>query len=109
MGYVNPRMCYCLGFCPPWSPTGLNPNADLASLVSVGPNPSAGNVDINLDQIGQSVQSIELTDVSGRVIMQFAIDTRKRYTIQHENLNAGIYFVRLRFDSGEVNKKIILE
>ena len=53
-----------------------------------------------------NVQSIELYDMSGRMIERYPIDTR---TISLGNYFSGMYLLIVRYDDGVIRKRIVLQ
>jgi hypothetical protein len=80
--------------------TGLETLVDKEALFSIFPNPNSGTFSIQASKAGV----FELMDVTGKVLKTYII-TNTQQSI-HENLPAGMYFVREK-DSGSVQKLII--
>lgn len=70
--------------------------------VRLYPNPSKGLVSIE----GAVVNGVEIYNIVGQLVFQQQGRVEK---INVENLENGIYFVRLRFDSGEKYERIVIE
>ncbi|MDQ3051100.1 MAG: T9SS type A sorting domain-containing protein [Bacteroidota bacterium] len=103
MGYLNPRIVYCLNL-----PTGISTIGDAAELITVTPNPVADVISIDLSAIKNELKSISIYDVAGRKVLDLAVTEARKYDIDRGNLNAGSYVVRVQLENGEANKKIIL-
>lgn len=72
------------------------------ALVHLYPNPASNMVRVE----GEGVQSIEIFDVLGQKVLS---EKSHPEEICLENLQNGIYFVRLRLLSGERNMKLLIE
>jgi len=73
----------------------------------VYPNPSNGTVFVELENI-ESVESINVTDLTGRILIQDQVVGQNRFAIDLEGLVNGIYSVNLITTDGTVSKKVIL-
>lgn len=107
-GYVNPRMVCALGLagCVP-NPAGVNENSTTSDL-SIFPNPSS--TEINFSVTGSNtIQKVELYDVTGRMVRQIVGLNTQKYTVQREGLSTGMYITKIQLNKGSVSKKIILE
>ncbi|MCR5014550.1 MAG: FG-GAP-like repeat-containing protein [Bacteroidales bacterium] len=76
--------------------------AEAPAMFGVYPNPSEGVAYLE----GAGIQSVEVFNVTGQRVMEIEGEVEK---ISLENLENGIYFVRLRFETEERYTKIILE
>ena len=70
--------------------------------VRIYPNPSKGLIQIE----GAVANGVEIYNIVGQLVLQQQGSAEK---INVENLENGIYFVRLRFDSGEKYERIVIE
>ena len=73
------------------------------------PNPAHDKFSISSKDPSANIRKVELLDVSGRLV--FSKDNLKTnaYHFPGINLQSGIYFVKIKFDSGEVIRKITLQ
>jgi hypothetical protein len=92
--------CSDTSACQTVTITGLDTQASSKLPFSIYPNPNQGTFTIQSTKGGV----FELIDVTGKVINTYAI-TNTQQTV-HENLPAGMYFVREKV-SGGVQKLII--
>lgn len=104
MNYLNPRIVYCLNL-----PTGVSENEAAAELIRISPNPATSYVRVDLTSITQDVQQIQLLDISGRVVKTIPADGARVYDITRDDIQSGTYLVRIRTNSFDVNKKLILQ
>jgi hypothetical protein len=102
-----------------WSPvwsfvtTGLTglPEKDLSSF-SIYPNPSKGKIYLKIESRENSSVQFELIDLLGSKLMEKTIGLNPGQNLKEivlENVNKGIYIVRLRMDNNIINQKIIVE
>jgi Secretion system C-terminal sorting domain len=75
------------------------------SSVVIAPNPTKNNVNINCNN---TIKSIELYDVQGRVLMTQMINDSKT-SLDISNYVNGVYFVRVLTNEGSKVEKIIKE
>jgi len=104
MGYLNPRIVYCLNLT-----TGINTLDDASGLFSITPNPASDVIQIDLTGIKNELKSIALFDVSGRKVLDVPVSEMKKYTVNRGSLSSGSYIVKIAFDNGNINKKIVLQ
>ena len=107
-GYLNPRIVCALGLpgCVP-NPASVNENVSLSDI-TIFPNPSS--TEINFSAKGSNtIKSVELYDVTGRMVKQIVGLNTKNYSIQREGLSNGLYITKIQLNKGSVSKKIILE
>jgi len=107
-GYVAPRMVCALGLagCTP-NPAGVTENTEVTG-VRIFPNPSSS--DINISVLGSnSIQRVELYDLTGRMVKQVVGLNAHDYTVQREGLAPGLYITKVQLTKGVITKKIILE
>jgi len=80
--------------------------ADLsASGISIYPNPTSGKLTIDNGEL--TIQSIEITDITGKVVKSFS--NFQNSEIDLSNLNSGIYFIKLQTDKQVFTTKIVKE
>ncbi len=103
MGYLNPRIVFCLGLA-----TGIN-ETPIAASISVQPNPAGDYFKVSFGDLNSQVREMELFDVSGRMVKSIAIDNSSQVTVQRGNLASGSYVIRIKTDKGEVQKKLLLQ
>ncbi len=74
--------------------------------LEVFPNPASDQLFVRSKGYGMDLE-VELLDVSGRVVRSRAGENATRFRFDVEELESGIYFLRLR-DQGEVAQKKVL-
>lgn len=101
--YVNPRIVYCLGL-----PDGISESL-LNKVVSVYPNPASSQFTVSADGANLNLKSVELADITGRLIWKKDNLTGSNSTFLRGSLSNGIYIVRITTDKGTVSKRISLQ
>jgi hypothetical protein len=89
--------------------TGISTN-DLASFVSVFPNPSNGMVYVNTSLPSSENVEIHIYDVLGRTIALVKQNdvTNTSFTFDLSDKTNGVYFVEIRTEEHFVTKKLVL-
>jgi hypothetical protein len=79
--------------------------------VSIFPNPNSGSFVVEVSGNYKGKIQIEVVDVLGKVCNVAQEKFFSPYTkpIALKNAAAGIYFVRMRFEQYEINRKVIVE
>ena len=85
---------------------GVNDVNNNLSLVSLSPNPAQNFVRANIDLAKPSLVNATLTDVTGRIVdnvFNGTMNSGKNFiTINTSDLAAGVYFVNISADNGNV-------
>ena len=79
-------------------------DAGLANI-SVYPNPTS-NI-LNIQSPEAKVNTVEIFDVSGRVLRNINLSSTTHYQIDLSNLQNAIYFVKINTEIGAVTKQIV--
>jgi hypothetical protein len=74
--------------------------------LKIFPNPANNHVTIQLSRTISS--SIEIIDATGRIVLTLE-SVGENFTIDISELNAGIYFIRVRCEEGIFVKKFVIE
>jgi PKD repeat protein len=76
--------------------------------ISIYPNPTSGEIFVDLGNIDNTFNQIQLLDLTGRVISTYSTDKDiKLYTLSTGSLSNGIYTVKIVGKEGSITKKII--
>jgi hypothetical protein len=96
-------------FTPSSCPTGLGKEYDQNAL-NIFPNPASNEVHLSFTNAKSEKFSVEMTDVSGRVIYRDGFSAQNERII-NPNVPAGIYFVRLINENAETlaTRKLAIE
>ena len=86
------------------SPTGIENIS--ANNISIYPNPASNEISVDCQQ---PLKSIDLFDITGRVIVSLQTDADKQKHLIHcSDLPSGFYFIVLRSSTGEFYRSKIL-
>ena len=77
---------------------------DAQQQVSIYPNPTSGNV--TLDLSGLNAKTVELFSMNGQ-LLNTVVPTDETMTLSLSQYAAGIYFVRIHSDNGVTTQKIV--
>lgn len=86
---------------------GVNEMLD-SKTVSVYPNPTKQRLTVSLNQVISSKTNYQLVDVLGREVLKGETG-KAEFTIDMENVNTGVYFLRLEQNNSIIVKKIVKE
>lgn len=81
--------------------TGVNERDAFSKVLTVYPNPANSVLNFSIDNISNSITSIEITDVLGKVVLS---EVTKTNSVSLEKINKGIYFIMVKTESGTVAK-----
>jgi len=90
------------------STVGLSENS--SANVSIYPNPSTGNFNLNMSGLTASTVDVNITDVSGKVVMNTSFNTVNgglNAPINISNVEEGVYIVRVNGDSSIVKRIVV--
>lgn len=85
--------------------TGINRNSKIS--FKLYPNPADRLLNINIDCSTSNNAVVELYSITGNLILQ-EILYKKNHVIKLDNLNNGLYIVKLKVGKNEISKKIIV-
>lgn len=86
---------------------GIDENS-LSTSVSLYPNPTNGNMSVELKTLNSAPTIVSITNVIGEVVLTSA-ETENNFTLKTDNLKSGVYFVNLNNAGKSTTKKIIVE
>ena len=81
-----------------------------SSEISIYPNPSSGNFNLNISNVNTATVDVEITDVSGKVILSNAYNTNNgsiNESINISNVDDGVYIVRVNGGQSIVKRIVI--
>ncbi len=104
MGYLNHRVAVSLNLT-----TGIDNSSFIQSTLKVYPNPATDMIQIDASASKTPVRSINLYDISGRLVRSLDRLDDMKLMLDVRNLDAGAYFMNIKFDSGEVIEKITIQ
>lgn len=101
-GYFAPRIAVSLGLV---ASVGVN-NQDLASNVTVYPNPSSGQLLIHNNWTNRNLQRADLVDLNGRTVKSFNLTGN--HNVLNLNVPSGMYMLRMTFNDGIGVQKLMV-
>jgi hypothetical protein len=105
MGYMNPRIVCALELGP-CSLVNIEENDPIAAGVDLYPNPASDQVFITSS--AATIRHYEVFDVNGRLVRTHTVNS-DRVIMQRESLKAGVYFVNLVYDQGNLVRRVVLD
>ncbi len=81
-----------------------------SSEISIYPNPSAGNFNLNISNVNTASVDVEITDVSGKVILSNVYNTNNgsiNESINISNVEDGVYIVKVN-GGQSITKRIVI-
>ncbi|HNK40292.1 MAG TPA: T9SS type A sorting domain-containing protein, partial [Flavobacteriales bacterium] len=93
--------CDCVGI-----PDAIAENQGLSASVTLMPNPVHDQVTITSSKA--RILGYELYDATGRRVRTANVNA-DRFTLPRTGLQAGAYFIILRFEQGNVTRKLALD
>lgn len=94
------------------SVTGIENHTSFVSNMVVFPNPSTETINVNLNLKSSQKVSIELTDITGKLILTKDAGTltgESKQTLNVTGISKGTYLVRVVAEAGTEVRKIIIE
>ena len=79
--------------------------------INLFPNPTNDRLYIRSDKSVSSLVSIDITDVSGRVINHLALNTlvaNNTETIDVSNIASGVYFVKIKTANSQLVERVVV-
>ncbi len=81
---------------------------DLSSSISVYPNPSSGNVFVNINLPGPVSADLKVTNLMGETVLESKNNSQSTIKLDLSKVSGGMYFVEVRSENAKTTKKIIL-
>lgn len=88
--------------------TGINEFAG-AALVSIYPNPASNLISVDLSSMNQTNLLIELTDVTGKLILKKTMNGGSVIQLELNSVDAGIYNFTVKTKDGSVSKRLVIK
>ncbi len=92
------------------SSVGIKEIIKSENAISVFPNPSNGNFEINFNTIESGKVSVFVSDIAGKIVYsnKDVVTNSGKFILDFSDKNAGIYFCTIQTNSGVQNQKLIL-
>ncbi|MFO0323343.1 MAG: T9SS type A sorting domain-containing protein, partial [Bacteroidota bacterium] len=84
--------------------TGIKQNANLATLISINPNPANELFKIETNLIG--IKTVELFDMNGKLVLSNPITNNG--SINVAELSEGLYILTIKLANNVINKKVVI-
>jgi hypothetical protein len=83
---------------------------DASSYVSVFPNPSSGNVSVNIGAMDMGTVNVKIYNIMGEVIAESAgnASVTRKLNFDLTQYPSGLYFVEIKGDNVQATKKVII-
>ncbi|MBA2613190.1 MAG: T9SS type A sorting domain-containing protein [Bacteroidetes bacterium] len=92
--------------CTPLVSVGLKENRIVSQNLWIYPNPTTGNIIVNLDHNAENA-SLKLYDIAGKIIYESTINDTYRTQVSLDNFSAGVYFLVVKEGEFKRVEKII--
>lgn len=106
--FVSPRLACALGLSE-CDVIGIENTSNIASTISVFPNPANQIVNIALKNEADQMQSIRIFDVTGKLVENIQTVNQSVYQYNRKNLNAGIYLFEVKTNKGIGTIKVTIQ
>jgi len=107
VGYFAPRACVALGLNCDFN-SSVKDLTDTNVNLKMAPNPATSDVTISVSD-ATPVRSWTVFDISGRMVRSNAQANTTSFVLRRDNLQNGMYLVKMQFDKGTLTKKLIFE
>jgi len=87
--------------------TGID-EIDISNYVSVFPNPSSGDIFVNISSANLGNVSVKITDVMGKVIAESNENSVSNMKFDLSKESNGMYFVEVKSANGSMTQKVML-
>lgn len=83
---------------------------DNVSKLNMFPNPTSGNVFVDLNLVEQADVQIQITTVTGQVVMthQFNQTQNSKFELETAQLPTGVYMVKFTIGTDQLTKKLVV-
>lgn len=101
MGYLNPRIATCLGL-----QTSVQEVNEADNTVRFQPNPATARTEI-VSKAGDRLIAVRVFDISGKVVFRANHIGSERFTLERNELDAGLYLVEVQTEKGLSNQRLL--
>ena len=108
MAYILPRTCVALELPCADQFTVSTREVLVDAGMRINPNPANESVRIIVDGDFEII-NMSIYDMTGKVVQEFKGINTTEYTIQRNNLAAGMYLIKATFDEGIQTQKVLFE
>jgi hypothetical protein len=104
MGYVAPRLAVSMGLV---AAVGID-EQNLASNITIFPNPSNGKIQIVNNWTNRSMEAISIRDINGKTVFESKL-TSDSVAMSNLNLKPGVYMVEIALTGGVARQKLVVQ
>ncbi len=104
MGYVAPRLAVSMGLV---ASVGVD-EQDLASNITLFPNPSNGNIQIVNNWNNRNMDAIAIRDINGKTVFESKVSGTVA-TFNNLGLKPGVYMVDIAMTGGIARQKLVVQ
>ncbi|KXK36674.1 MAG: T9SS type A sorting domain-containing protein [Saprospiraceae bacterium] len=106
IGYFAPRACLALNLdC---FTTSTKEVSEAQVDLRIAPNPASQYINITVSD-KTPLKALFVFDISGRELKSVADINASHYVLRKENLQNGMYIIRMQFEKGVLSKKVVFE
>ena len=106
MGYLNPRIAYCLGLIPGLAVNNVTKNNH---EVNIFPNPVTGFLVVKTTAQDDLIRKIDICDLTGRSVMHVNDIDETQITLRKDNIPSGVYLISIFTTSEKTIKKLVVQ
>ena len=89
---------------------GIKEYNNLSNNISIYPNPAKTNLTIDFSKYNDDMPCyLTLVDITGRIVYQENISDKKKYEMNLERFDNGMYFVMIRTSNSEYATKLFIQ
>ena len=108
MNFIVPRACAAMALPCAGVVTSTEELLQATTTkLSIAPNPAQNYITFE-SEVYNPMQSIEIYDMSGRLVKQAKVDTHN-FNMMRGALPTGMYIAKVKFEGGILSKKIVFE
>jgi len=75
----------------------------------VFPNPSDGNIQLDLTSFGHHIVNITMTDITGKIVLDKAVTAGNVRTLDLGHLPEGSYILQISSSNDQMQTKVVLQ
>lgn len=106
--FVSPRLACALGLAE-CNVIGIETKSNIASSITIFPNPANQLVNIALKNDADQMQSIRIFDVTGKLVESIQANNQSIYQYNRKSLNAGVYLFEVQTNKGTGTVKVTIQ
>jgi hypothetical protein len=91
---------------PAYCVLGLSDKDVLEETLRIYPNPTSGDLNISVD-VSAKMNEISIIDLNGRIVKSIIGISTNQISINLDDYNSGIYFVKILSNGNQITRKII--